>query len=197
LNIDDVRQRQTKVISTKVSIAQYNRFNILAEYLYKIGLIQGHTPSALLRASIEHLLLEYQDKLDEYCENSTMNSSLPTPTPPLPTLSSHEPREHLESDNEENFTGELILEGIQSKYENNNDYHYDIDKEPEIQEQTEAIQMLPSVSDELEDKIDELAKNIMNHIDTFDKIYEIAKKEDFPIDEIIEDKERLREFLRI
>ncbi len=169
----------------------------MAEYLYKIGLIQGHTPSALLRASIEHLLLEYQDKLDEYCENSTMNSSLPTPTPPLPTLSSHEPREQLESDNEENFTGELILEGIQSKYENNNDYHYDIDKEPEIQEQTEAIQMLPSVSDELEEKIDELAKNIMNHIDTFDKIYEIAKKEDFPIDEIIEDKERLREFLRI
>jgi hypothetical protein len=37
----------------------------------------------------------------------------------------------------------------------------------------------------------------MGQIDLFDKIYETAKKEDYPIDEIIEDKEMLKEFLMI
>jgi hypothetical protein len=57
--------------------------------------------------------------------------------------------------------------------------------------------MLPRISSELEDKIDELAKNIMDQIEIFDKIYETAKEQDYPIDEIIEDKERLRNFLMI
>jgi hypothetical protein len=55
---------------------------ILAEYLHKNGLIESHTPSALLHANIDHLLLEYQDKLNEYCANSAINRSLPIQIPP-------------------------------------------------------------------------------------------------------------------
>ncbi len=32
-------------------------------------------------------------------------------------------------------------------------------------------------------------------IDMFDRIYEVAKQEGYPIDEIVEDKEKLKEFL--
>jgi hypothetical protein len=49
---DDIRQKQTKVISINVSVDQHDRFNILAEYVYKKGLIESHTPSALLRANM-------------------------------------------------------------------------------------------------------------------------------------------------
>ena len=31
----------------------------------------------------------------------------------------------------------------------------------------------------------------------FDRIYEVAKEEGYPIDEILRDKERLKEFLRM
>jgi hypothetical protein len=37
----------------------------------------------------------------------------------------------------------------------------------------------------------------MDQIDLFDKIYETAKEEDYPNDEIIDGKEMLKEFLMI
>ena len=195
---DDVRQKQTKVISTKVSVDQHNRFNILAEYLYNNGLIESHTPSALLRASIDHLLFKHHDKLEEYCVNSTMSRSLPVPIPQPPSsLSSQEPKQQSEFDKVENYVGELILEGIQSKYLKNNEYSDDMDDEHEIQERIESTQLLPCISYELQVKIDELAKKVMPIIDQFDRIYEVAKKEDYPIDEIIEDKDRLKNFLML
>jgi hypothetical protein len=189
-------KKQTKVISTKVSVDNYNRFNILTEYLYKNGLIESHTPSALLRANIDYLLTMYHNKLEEYSANST-TSSLLALQPSSSLLLSQEPKEQSESDKEENYVGELILEGIQSKYCTNYKYSDGMDKEHETQERTERAQMLPHVSSELQDKIDELVKNIMDQIEVFDKIYEVAKKEDYPIDEIIEDKERLKKFLMI
>ena len=167
---DDLWQKQTKVISTKVSVDQHNRFNILAEYLYENGLTESSTPSALLRANIDDLLLKYHDKLEEYCTNSTVNRSLPIPIPQPPSsLSSQEPKQQSESDKIENYVGELILEGIQSKYNKNNKNYYDMDKGLEIQERTEITQMLPSISSELEVKIDELANSVMHIIDQFDK----------------------------
>ena len=193
---DDVWQKQTKVISTKVSVDQHSRFNILAEYLYNNGLIESYTPSALLRANIDHLLLKYHDKLEEYCTNSTMNSSLPISIdqPSSSSLLSQELEIQSESDEMKNYIGDLILAEIQSKYHKNNRNYDDLDKEHQLQERTEGAQMLPSISSELEDKIDELANRVMHIIDQFDKIYETAKEEDYPIDEIIEDKERLKEF---
>lgn len=193
------KTKTTKVISTKVSVDRYNRFNILAEYLYKSGLTESHTPSALLRASIDHLLLKYYDKLEEYCANSTVSKGLPIslPLPPSSPLSSKEPKQQSESDKMDNYVSELILEQIHSKYNKNNKYSDDTDNSHEIQERIETTQMLPRISSELEDKIDELAKNIMDQIEIFDKIYETAKEQDYPIDEIIEDKERLRNFLMI
>ena len=104
---DDVWQKQTKVISTKVSVDNYNRFNILAEYLYKNGLIESHTPSALLRANIDYLLLKYHDELEDYCANSTMNSSILALQ--SSSLSPQEPEEQSEPDNAENFVGHLKM----------------------------------------------------------------------------------------
>ena len=193
---DDVWQKQTKIISTRVSVDQRIRFNILTEHLYNNGLIESHTPSALLRASIDHLLFKYHDKLEEYYVNSTMSRSLPVPIhQPPSSLSSQEPKQQSEFDKVENYVGELILEGIQSKYNKNNKKYDDVDNEYERQERTNTTQNLPSISSELEDKINELAKNVISQLDIFDKIYEVAKEEDYPIDEIIEDKERLKEFL--
>ena len=51
----------------------------------------------------------------------------------------------------------------------------------------ENAQTLPSISSELENKIDELANRVMPIIDRLDKIYETAKKEGYPIDGIIKD----------
>ena len=195
---EDGCQKQTKVISTKLSVYQHNRFNILAEYLYRSGLTEGHTPSTLLRASIDSLLLEYHDKLDEYCANSTMNSNLPIPmSQPLSLLLSQEPKHQSESDKLETHVSDLIIEEIQSRYHENEKNYYDMDKEHEIQERIETTQTLPNISSELEDTIDELANRVMSIMDQFDRIYETAKEEDYPIDEIIEDKERLKDFLMI
>ena len=196
---DDVGQKQTKVISTKVSVDHHNRFNILAEYLYKNGLIESHTPSALLCANIDYLLLKYHDKLEEYCANSTMNRSLPIPIPQssFSSLLSQGPREQSEFAKPESHFSELVLEEIQSKYHKNNKKYDDMDKEQEIQQRAEIILMLPGISSELEEKIDELASRVMPIIHQFDRIYETAKEENYPIDEIIEDKERLKEFLQM
>ena len=63
---DDVWQKQTKVISTKVSVDDHNRFNILTEYLYNNGLIDSHTPSALLCAD------KYNQSITRITEITTM-----------------------------------------------------------------------------------------------------------------------------
>jgi K+/H+ antiporter YhaU regulatory subunit KhtT len=125
-----------------------------------------------------------------------MTSSLLALQPSSISLS-QEPKEQLESDKEVNYFGDLILEGIQSKYSKNNRNYDNMDKELQLQERTESANTLPSISSELEDKIDELANRVMSILDQFDRIYKTAKEEDYPIDEIIEDRERLKDFLMI
>jgi hypothetical protein len=60
---DRIICRQSKVISTKVSVDLHNRFNLLAEYLFESRLSESYTASALLRNIIEGLLYEYRDGL--------------------------------------------------------------------------------------------------------------------------------------
>lgn len=60
---DRIICRQSKVISTKVSVDIPNRFSLLAEYLFDGRLSESFTASALLRNIIEGLLYEYRDGL--------------------------------------------------------------------------------------------------------------------------------------
>lgn len=60
---DRIICRQSKVISTKISVDLHNRFNLLAEYLFESRLSESFTASALLRNMIESLLYEYRDGL--------------------------------------------------------------------------------------------------------------------------------------
>ena len=60
---DRIVCRQSKVISTKVSVDLHNRFNLLAEYLFESRLSESFTASAVLRNIIEGLLYEYPDGL--------------------------------------------------------------------------------------------------------------------------------------
>lgn len=60
---DRIICRQSKVISTKISVDLHNRFNLLAEYLFESRLSESFTASALLRNIIEGLLHEYRDGL--------------------------------------------------------------------------------------------------------------------------------------
>ena len=63
--------------------------------------------------------------------------------------------------------------------------------------QSRANELSLRVSSDLLHKVDDLAKMTNAIVDMFDRIYEVAKQEGYPIDEIVEDKERLKEFLRI
>lgn len=63
--------------------------------------------------------------------------------------------------------------------------------------QLRAKELSRSASVDLQQKVDDLAKKTMILIDIFDGIYEVAKQEGYPIDEIIKDKEYLKQFLMI
>jgi hypothetical protein len=62
----DREQKQTRLISSRLLLDQHNKFNSLAEYLYKNGQAENPTLSTLLRVTIEHLLAKYHDVLEEY-----------------------------------------------------------------------------------------------------------------------------------
>jgi len=49
-------QKLSKVLSTKLSIEDYNAFLILTKIEYKAGLIKEESPSELLRFTIRHIL---------------------------------------------------------------------------------------------------------------------------------------------
>ena len=63
---DHIICRQSKVISTKVSVDTHNRFNLLAEYLFESRLSESFTSFALLRDITEQLLSGYHDGLVGY-----------------------------------------------------------------------------------------------------------------------------------
>ena len=63
---ENEKQQTTKVVSTKIPVEQYESFILLTEYLYKNGLIDKPTPSALLRDSMMRLLDHYHDNIENY-----------------------------------------------------------------------------------------------------------------------------------
>ena len=50
------RKKLSKVLSTKLSIEDYNAFQMLTKLEYKSGLIKEESPSELLRFTIRHIL---------------------------------------------------------------------------------------------------------------------------------------------
>ena len=64
--LDDKNQR-TKVLSTKLPVDQLESSNLLAECMYKNGLIEKPTPSSILRNSILDLLKNHHDDIENYC----------------------------------------------------------------------------------------------------------------------------------
>jgi hypothetical protein len=63
--LDDKNQR-TKVLSTKLPVDQLESFNLLAECMFKNGLIEKPTPSSILRNSILDLLNNHHDDVENY-----------------------------------------------------------------------------------------------------------------------------------
>ena len=63
--LDDKNQR-TKVLSTKLPVDQLESFNLLAECMYKNGLIEKPTPSSILRNSLLELLNNHHNDIENY-----------------------------------------------------------------------------------------------------------------------------------
>jgi len=60
------KNQRTKVLSTKLPVDQLESFNLLAECMYKNGLIKKPTPSSILRNSILDLLNNHHDDIENY-----------------------------------------------------------------------------------------------------------------------------------
>ena len=56
MDIVNQKKKLTKVLSTKLSIEDYNSFLILTKLEYEAGLIKDQSPSELLRFTIRRLL---------------------------------------------------------------------------------------------------------------------------------------------
>ncbi len=196
-------QQQTKVISTKVSVDQYRKFKVLTEYLYQKGLADVHTPSAVLRNHIEDLLRDYCSEVDGSTDSSKDLSNTSGPDTALLSPSLEEERQenqeevilHNESEYEDMPQSiiDYVLEEIMSRY--GTKLNYNIMREDRLQVLSRANELSRQVSVDLLQKIDNLAEMAKAIIDMFDRIYEVAKQEGYPIDEIVEDKEKLKEVL--
>jgi hypothetical protein len=60
------KNQRTKVSSTKLPVDQLESFNLLAECMYKDGLIEKPTASSILRNSILDLLNNHHDDIENY-----------------------------------------------------------------------------------------------------------------------------------
>ncbi|MGA9843166.1 MAG: hypothetical protein WBQ25_12690 [Nitrososphaeraceae archaeon] len=199
----DKQRQQTKVISTKVSVDQYRRFKLLTEYLSQKGLAHNHTPSAVLRNHIEDLLRHYYSEVDGSTDGSKDLSNTSGPDTALLSPSPEEERQenqeevihHNESAYDEmpQSTINYVLEEIMSRY--GTKLNYNIMNEDRLEVLSRANELSRRVSVDLLQKIENLAEMAKAIIDMFDRIYEVAKQEGYPIDEIVEDKEKLKEFL--
>jgi hypothetical protein len=71
------KNQRIKVISTKISVDQLESFNLLAECMYKEGLIDKPTPSTILRNSILDLLNNHHDNIENYrtLKNQSMGNN--------------------------------------------------------------------------------------------------------------------------
>jgi len=66
-----------------------------------------------------------------------------------------------------------------------------------LQTQSKAKELSLRISIDLLQKVDDLANRAKEIINRFHGIYEVAKAEGYPIDKIVEDKEKLKEFFRV
>jgi hypothetical protein len=55
-------KKLSKVLSTKLSIEDYNAFQMLTKLEYKAGLIKEESPSELLRFTIRHILSQVHNQ---------------------------------------------------------------------------------------------------------------------------------------
>jgi hypothetical protein len=92
------------------------------------------------------------------------------------------------------FAHDFVLEEIISRYSDNKNYNI-IYEHQLLQTQSRAKELSLRISVDLLHKVDDLANRAKEIIDMFDRICEVAKYEGYPIDGIIEDKEKLKEFL--
>jgi hypothetical protein len=60
------KNQRIKVVSTKISVDQLESFNLLAECMYREGLIDKPTPSTILRNGILDLLNTYRNDIENY-----------------------------------------------------------------------------------------------------------------------------------
>jgi hypothetical protein len=109
------KEQQTKVISTKVSVDQHDRFNSLCKYLNKRkGVGESPTPSAILRHNIDYLLRRYENEMEgEYCNDSNNlvddNISRSPVTSPMP----EDPNNH----SEQSSTSATAASAVQVPYD--------------------------------------------------------------------------------
>ncbi len=200
----DNERQQTKVISTKVSVDQYRKFKMLTEYLHQKGLADVHTPSAVLRNQIEDLLSYYHDEVDYSIDNSKdlnntthFDTSVLSPSPIEKGQEGQEgviQRNQSESEEMPRSAHDFVLEGIISRYGAKKNYNI-INEQQMLQVLLRANELSRRVSVDILQKVDDLAEKAKEIIDMFDGIYEVAKAEGYPIDKIVEDKEKLKEFL--
>jgi hypothetical protein len=124
----DREQKQTRLISSRLLLDQHNKFNSLAEYLYKNGQAENPTLSTLLRVTIEHLLAKYHDVLEEYCNRTDCikdtNCLISQSSSSLLLPQKQETKEQSESDMTQ-YVNNLIIDRIISCYNKNKKYNYD------------------------------------------------------------------------
>ena len=61
--MDNQKKKLSKVLSTKLSIDDYNAFQMLTKLEYQAGLIKEQSTSELLRFTIRHILNQLQSNL--------------------------------------------------------------------------------------------------------------------------------------
>jgi hypothetical protein len=69
-------KKLSKVLSTKLSIDDYNAFQMLTKLEYQAGLIKEQSTSELLRFTIRHILNQVRNQ-PEYQNTRTIGSSKP------------------------------------------------------------------------------------------------------------------------
>ena len=63
MNNQKNKKKLSKVLSTKISIGDYNAFLILTKLEYQAGLIKEKSPSEFLRFTIRHILNQLYNNL--------------------------------------------------------------------------------------------------------------------------------------
>jgi len=110
----------TKVLSTKLSIDDYNSFQILTKLEYEAGLIKEESTSELLRFTIRHILnqvnnlpeyliLRQQQQVQNYQQQQQLHSQVILPSTTSASTASHHPQVPNTS-HRNNFVGQKMTQ---------------------------------------------------------------------------------------